>query len=354
MQSPIQTSVQFPGPVDCEATASKVGLCGESYAHTEVVRELAAVAPTDIEVLIQGETGTGKELYARFVHEGSGCSGPFVPVNCGALPDALFESEIFGHAAGAFTGATIRSDGLVTTAEHGTLFLDEVHALSPAAQVKLLRLLQEKEYRRVGDTRIRIADVRFIAATNQDLQELVKEKQFREDLFYRLSVLCVHIAPLRARPEDIDPILALFNKRYCERYKAGPIEVSASARDLLRRHDWPGNLRELENCIRRMICRHPSGIIEADDLSLSDHQSGDEDAMEPTPTSDFSDLPFQEAKRVAVDRFERTYISTALQRTRGNIAQAARLSNKHRRAFFELMRKHGILADEFRSTSKPR
>ena len=357
MHSPQRLLNVTMGCDDLEATAKRVGLLGRCLSHLTVLDELYKVGPVDIEVLISGETGTGKELYANFLHEVSGRSGGFIPVNCGAIQDSLFENEMFGHSVGAYTGANRRSDGLVAAAEGGTLFLDEVHALTPAAQVKLLRLLQEREYRCVGDTRIRIADIRVIAATNQNLRDAIREDRFREDLFHRLNVMSVQIPPLRERSEDIASMLAQFNDRFSECYGLPTIELSKSAWQRLAAYRWPGNVRELENCVRRLICLQPDSVVQPGDLLLPDQESDghddDDDAFSTSPVT-FFDRPFQEAKQDAVNRFECAYVRSALQRTGGNITHAARLSSKHRRAFFELMRKHNICVDEFKSNGKPR
>jgi two-component system, NtrC family, response regulator GlrR len=329
-----------------------VRLIGQSSAHRRLLETLCRVAPTEAEILISGPSGVGKELYARYAH---GCSrrdgGPFVPVNCGVLPDNLLENELFGHVGGAFTGARPRSDGLVAAAEKGTLFLDEVDALHPASQVKLLRFLQEKEYRRLGDNRIRRADVRVIAATNADLVSAVRNGHFREDLFFRLRVIPVVVPPLRERPEDIGPLLSEHIAHYAQAYQLPPITLTEGAVRRLRQYSWPGNVRELENCVRFLTCLQLGRPVIAHDLPLLDADDGGEtqagsDDAEPSGQS------FQKAKRDLVTHFERDYLEAALRRSDGNIAQAARASGKARRAFFELMRKHGLRADDFMSPER--
>ncbi len=321
-------------------------LIGHSEAHQRLLETLRRVAPTEAEILITGPSGVGKELYARHAHNCSLRSGrPFVPVNCGALPDGLLENEMFGHVAGAFTGARPQSDGLVAAAEGGTLFLDEIDALQPANQVKLLRFLQEKEYRRLGESRVRRADVRVIAATNADLVAAVRERRFRDDLFFRVRVIPVTVPPLRERSEDIVPLLSHYVAYYAEVYRLPPVTFTEAARTRLTRYSWPGNIRELENCVRFLTCLQLGRPVFVLDLPLLGTDSAaDEGKSEEVARSERS---FQQAKRDLVTRFERDYLEAALCRSGGNIAQAARMSGKARRAFFELMRKHALHASDF-------
>ena len=319
--------------------AERLGLIGISAAHRGLIDILAKMANADVEVLLTGPTGVGKERYAKFIHECSRRSQhEFIAINCGAIPDGLFENEMFGHTTGALTGAASRQDGLVAAAQDGTLFLDEVNSLSPLAQVKLLRLIQEREYRCLGDTRLRKADVRFLAATNENLLKAVREGRFREDLFFRLRVVHVEVPSLRERPEDIAPLLSNFIFRYADHYDLLPVRLTDTARDVLLKYDWPGNIRELENCVRSLTCQQFSRPVEADDLPLLTLD-------EKLPNRERKNLlcrPMKEAKREIVATFEREYLVAALLRAGGNIAQAARLSGKNRRDFFRLMRKYGI------------
>ena len=234
------------------------GIVGTSSAIREVYRVTRLVAPSKACVLIVGETGTGKELVARAVHDhsqrGGQKSGNYVRVNCGALTESLLESELFGHVKGAFTGAVVDRPGRFEAAHAGSIFLDEINSTSPKLQVKLLRVLQEGEYERVGDTTTRKVDTRVIAATNRDLQELVEAGQFREDLFYRLNVVPIHVPPLRERREDIPELVEFFLKRYCEQNNKPELSrVHPEALQLLVDHDWPGNVRELQNAIERAV-----------------------------------------------------------------------------------------------------
>ncbi len=317
-------------------------LIGLSASHLGLLQVLDKIAPTHAEILISGPSGVGKELYARYAHDKSArARAPFVPVNCGAVPETLFENEMFGHAAGAFTGANQHRHGLVGEAEGGSLFLDEVDALSPANQVKLLRFLQSKEYRRLGECRLRHADVRIVAAANQDLVAAVAAGRFREDLFYRLRVAPVEVPPLRDRPDDVPPLLEAYTAQFAAEYALPEIELAGETRAKLLSYPWPGNVRELVNCVQYLTCLQLGRPVRPEDLRLL---PGHDAAPRPEPER----LSFREAKREIVDDFERYYLSDALARNGGNIARAARDSGKPRRAFFELMRKHRLDAAEFR------
>jgi transcriptional regulator with GAF, ATPase, and Fis domain len=235
--------------------SSSTSLVGRSLSHLQLLHKLSKVALTDAEVLISGPTGVGKELYARYIHESRPRKqAAFVPLNCGAFLNDLFENELFGHVGGAFTGARPHSQGLAAEAEHGTLFLDEVDSLSLPCQVKLLRFIQEKEYRRLGESRIRRADVRIIAATNTDLLAAVRGGSFREDLFFRLRVVPVEVPPLCNRSDDIPLLLAEHVERYSERYRLPKVTFSEAALRRLEAYTWPGNIRELENCVKYLTC----------------------------------------------------------------------------------------------------
>jgi DNA-binding NtrC family response regulator len=330
------------------------GIIGRGEAHRKALLQLAAAAATNVEVLILGPSGVGKDMYARWIHEnGARSGGAFVPVNCGAVPVALFENELFGHVGGAFTGARTASEGLVAEAEGGTLFLDEIDALDPSAQVKLLRFLQEREYRRLGESRLRKANVRILAASNADLVQLVREARFREDLMFRVRVFPLRIAPLCDRSEDIEPLLEAFIQRCATDLGTAAIRLSASAMRHLEAYSWPGNVRELENCVRFLTSLRLGRLVEPGDLMLVG------DAHAPTYRAAAAgrpdvDMPragapqsFCDAKRELVSRFERGFVIDALRASRGNIAHAARASGKSRRVFFELMRKYGVCATDF-------
>jgi len=317
-------------------------LVGCSPAHRELLEKLSRIANTDAEILISGPTGVGKELYARFVHTTSARrNARFVPVNCGALPNELLENEFFGHIAGAFTGARPQSDGLVAEAEGGTLFLDEVDSLSLPGQIKLLRYLQDKQYRRLGETRIRKSDVRFIAATNADLVTAMREGRFREDLFFRLRVIPIEVPALRYRPEDIPVLLETYKTYYAKAYHLPEARFSEAAQKRLETYSWPGNIRELENCVKYVTCLQLVRDVEPFDLPLLNAER-EEEELEREEEEGLADQSFQDAKRELVNRFERLYLEDALRRSNGNIAHAARASGKARRSFFQLMRKHCV------------
>jgi two-component system, NtrC family, response regulator GlrR len=314
----------------------KIGLrqiIGESPLLLRQLERVPRFARCDATVLISGESGTGKEIFARALHYLSPRAGrPFVPVNCGALPDNLVESEIFGHKRGAFTGAATDQPGLIHEAEGGTLFLDEIDGLTRTAQVKLLRFLQDGEYREVGSQQLAHADVRVIAATNADCSQLVRAGSFREDLFYRLNVLSLALPALRERRGDI----VLLADHILEMHRAGangaPKKLSLAALNGLLGHSWPGNVRELENVLRRALILCDRDTIERSDLNLPDDGTTGED------------LSFQQTKSRVVQRFEHDFLETVLRAHDGNITRAARAVKKNRRAFWELLRKHGLLA----------
>lgn len=330
-------------------------LIGESKAHRSLLATINRVACTDAEVLISGATGVGKELYARHLHQISQRQGEkFVAINCGALPSDLFENELFGHVSGAFTGARPHSEGLISEAENGTLFLDEVDSLSLPCQVKLLRFLQEKEYRRLGETKLRRANIRIVAATNTNLYEATQGGLFREDLFFRLRVVPLEVPLLNQRQEDIPLLLEAFITHYANSYRLPKIQLSEEAFSCLLTYSWPGNVRELENCVKCLTCLQVSPPVKAADLPLLQPNDPvctkqalaictNQAAAIPIP-----DRPLREVKQELVNDLERKYLEKALQSSGGNITQAALASGKPRRVFFELMRKHGIRAEEFR------
>jgi DNA-binding NtrC family response regulator len=329
-------------------------IIGRGEFHRRVVAELTSAAQTDVEVLLMGPTGVGKEVYARWIHEHSPRSGGrFVPVNCGAVPVSLFENELFGHVGGAFTGAQTTTEGLVSEADRGTLFLDEIDALDSACQVKLLRFLQEREYRRLGESRLRKADVRIVSASNADLPALVRESKFREDLMFRIHVFPVRIPPLRERSEDVEPLLTEYVQRCALAFRMPPVQFTPEAKQLLEHYSWPGNARELENCVRYLTSLNLNRPVEPGDLRLFDaagNGHGPAPAAVEAPRGEASPdaQSLRDAKRCLVTTFERNYVVKALRESRGNIAQAARASGKTRRAFFELVRKYNVSANDYR------
>ncbi len=309
-------------------------IIGESPAFLDKVWCVPRFARCDATVLISGESGTGKEIFARAIHYLSPREErPFVPVNCGALPENLVESEIFGHKRGAFTGAASDQAGLICEAERGTLFLDEIDCLTPQAQVKLLRFLQDGEYRSVGSHQILRANIRVIAAANADFGHLVRSGKFREDLFYRLNVLALALPALRERPGDILLLTHDFLEKQAAIMETPPKNLSLAALNRLVGHSWPGNVRELQNVLVRAIVLCDRDSIEASDLDLPDEGPAGEDQS------------FRTMKSRVVWRFEHDFLATVLHEHQGNITRAASAVKKDRRAFWELLRKHSLLPD---------
>ena len=307
-------------------------LVGESPSFLRVIERIPLFSNADAAVMITGETGTGKDLVARALHYQSSRRGrPFVPLNCGAMPDTLVENELFGHVRGAFTDASSNEAGLLSEADGGTLFLDEVDALGPAAQVKLLRFLQTWEYRPLGSSRMRRADLRIIAATNADLPRLVAEHRFRQDLFYRLDILRLHLPPLRERPGDVALLAQRFLEKYAARHAREPLSFSAAALAKLSQHNWPGNVRELETVVQRAVLLSPGTVLQPEDLDLPGRSA--------VPGGETS---LRQIRGRAVEIAERTCLIEALAAHAGNVSQAARSVGKERRTFQRLLRKHGI------------
>ena len=307
-------------------------IIGESPAFLDKVRCIPRFARCDATVLISGESGTGKEIFARAIHYLSPRADlPFIPVNCGALPENLVESEIFGHKRGAFTGAASDQVGLIRQAEGGTLFLDEVDCLTPEAQVKLLRFLQDGEYRPVGSHQILRANIRVVAAANADFSHIVGSGKFREDLFYRLNVLALTLPALRERPGDILLLTHDFLEKQAAIAEVRSKNLSLAALNRLLSHSWPGNVRELQNVLTRAIVLSDHDSIEPSDLDLPDER----------PAA--AEQSFRAMKSRAVQRFEHDYLATVLRAHDGNITRASSAAKKNRRAFWELLRKHGLL-----------
>ncbi len=298
-----------------------------------VLEDVRKLARANAPVLIVGETGTGKELCARALHHlSSRRHGPFIPVDCAALPDHLFENELFGHVRGSFTDAHRDQKGLVALAHGGTLFLDEVDGLTQAAQGKLLRFLQDRVYRPLGSERFLTSDVTVLAATNRDLRQCVEERQFRGDLYFRLNVLSVTLSPLRERPRDIELLAQHYIRRFVKAGELTPV-LAADAAERLRSYHWPGNVRELINVMQRAVALAEEGRIEAAHLALGVPVAGKEPGREKT---------FREARTQALERFERKYIEDLLEEHDGNVTHAARAARKERRSFGRMMKKYGI------------
>ena len=316
---------------------SRDNIIGRSRSFQAVLEMANAVAPTNSTVLITGESGTGKELVARRIHEVSPrYDRPFVSINCGAFPETLLESELFGFVKGAFTGATHSKEGLFQSADGGTLFLDEIGEMSLPMQVKLLRVLQDWKVRPLGSTEERSVDVRVIAATNQDLSQMVAEKAFREDLYYRISVIPLHVPPLRERPEDV-PLLALhFLQRYSEQMSKPLRGISGEALEALSRHAWPGNVRELENAIERAVALETGQEVGWGSLPAHVSRVG-----APPSTPDL--LPGGGINlEKHIQEQEKAYLLAALKRSQGVRTKAAELLGMSYRSFRHYAKKYRI------------
>jgi DNA-binding NtrC family response regulator len=300
---------------------------GRSEAMLQVFKTAARVAASDATVLIQGESGTGKELVARAIHTASPrASGPFVAVDCGAIAEGVLESELFGHARGAFTGAQASRRGLFEEAHHGTLFLDEIGDIGPNLQARLLRALQEGTIRRVGANEPIAVDVRVVAATNRDLEAAVKQGTFRADLYYRLHVVSLRIPPLRERREDI-PLLA---EHFAQKHgRPEGAAISPAARELLVAHDWPGNVRELENVVARALALNPSGVVIPEDLPEAVRGTRHSTAP-PAGLPDVTDRP-------TLAEVERRYATQVLQETAGNKTRAAEILGIDRKTLYRIL-----------------
>ena len=317
-------------------------LIGDSPLFSQQVARVPVLARYDASVLILGETGTGKEVCAQAIHYLSErAGGPWVAVNCGAIPTELVEAELFGHVKGAYTHAHSSRAGLVREAEGGTLFLDEIDSLPYGAQAKLLRFLQEKEYRPVGSNGVMHADVRVIAATNRNPSQLVARGVFRQDLLFRLNVLTMHLPLLRERRADIPQLAVHFLRAAARQWQKSAPSLAPSALKKLLAHDWPGNVRELKNVMERAVLMSGGSALGAHDIDLD----GGASVAEVLPVGDES---FRAAKARVVENFERAYIEHLLSSNGGNVTHAARAAKKNRRAFFELMRKYKIEPGSFR------
>ncbi len=314
------------------------GIVGNSKALLRVLDQAARVAQRDATVLILGETGTGKELVARAIHHNSRRSSrPFMPINCGAIPADLVESELFGYARGAFTGALTSKSGRIESADGGTLFLDEVGELPLNTQVKLLRVLQEGEIAKLGESTPVKVDVRVIAATHRDLSAMVEDGGFREDLYYRLAVVPLKVPPLRERREDIPGLIEALLQRIRKRHSLPEIRLSPNVQQRLISYSWPGNVRQLENILERLLVLSSGDLITIDDLP--------EELISPSATSAalWPNLP---EEGLSLEEIERELISRALDKFKGNQTQAARYLDISRRTLIYRMEKHGLAAGD--------
>jgi transcriptional regulator with PAS, ATPase and Fis domain len=311
----------------CPVTGIAHGMIGQSARMLEVYRFISKVAPTDSTVLVYGESGTGKELAARAIHQNSRrADKPFIAINCAALVETLLESELFGHERGAFTGAVAQKKGKLEVADGGTVFLDELGEMSPMLQAKLLRVLEERQFERVGCTRSVHVNIRLVAATNKDLKQAVEEGSFRKDLYYRLNVVSFEMPPLRQRREDILVLANYFVTRFSEKNKRTLIGISAAARAHLMDYQWPGNVRELENVIERAIVLGSSDMILREDLPQT---VIDAESVESEPATKFSD---------AVKESKKHLILKAIERASGNYTEAAKSLGVHPNHLHRLVR----------------
>ncbi len=315
-------------------------ILGRSKVVQELHEKINKISLCDVNVLISGESGTGKELATRAIHYLSDRAGkPFIPINCSAIPDSLFENELFGHAKGAFTDAGLLQIGLVKEAEGGTLFLDEIGVISPFIQAKLLRLLEDKEYKPLGDPRPRKADIRIIAATNTDLRSLVKEGKFREDLFYRLKIVSLYIPSLRERKEDVPILVEHFINKYSKKYNKPYKEITEDTMRAFISYSWPGNIRELENVIQQIIVMSTTSVISAVNIQLP--------ISEPIAKKSKHEY-FKVAKKKVIDSFEKSYLIQLMEECQGNVVRAAKIAGKSRTGLWNLLKKYDIAPRHFR------
>ena len=335
-----EQQIQFARTFD--EMLGRIGLVVGYSKAMKIVRDLIQrAAPTDSTVIIQGESGVGKELIARALHYGSPRSAkPFIAVNCGALTETLLESEMFGHSRGSFTGAVNDKIGLVEVANTGTLFLDEVSEMSPQLQVKVLRLLEEKEYKPVGSVTTKRVDVRFITATNKDLEVAIQRNEFRKDLFYRLNVIPIHIPPLRERRDDIPILAEFFLGKYSKDMKRAGKHFAPEVKEAMMRHPWPGNIRELENAVQRSIALSDGDTITAKDLLET-----------AAPSPDLRSVAAATARAIGEEGLdldatmtdiEVGYLKRALEMAGGNYTKAAQLLKMSLRSFRYKLQKYGI------------
>ena len=331
-------------PVEDEAVLRAfdgLNMVGDSPPFLRVLKQLKRIAGCDAPVLIEGETGTGKENAARAIHEMSDRrDGPFVPVNCGAIPDDLLENELFGHEKGAYTDAKSARRGLIGQADGGTIFFDEINAFTPKGQVVMLRFLQDRIFRPLGSERSSQADVRIIAASNADLSCMVEQEKFRQDLLYRLNIMSVELPPLSRRGGDIELLADFFIDRYRRQYDQPDKHLIPDALARMREYRWPGNIRELENRLHRefLLAEGPEIPLDLPAPSADDRRRSPFERRQNL----FLNESFNEAKKKVVDAFEKRYLSWVIREARGNVTLAAEKAGKERRALGKLLKKHGV------------
>jgi DNA-binding NtrC family response regulator len=325
-----------------ETTYQFENIVGRSQAMTRIFELVRKAARSEANILVSGESGTGKELIARAIHANSPRKGEaFVPVDCASLPEQLLESELFGHERGAFTGAVKTKPGLLEVAHQGTLFLDEIAELPMSLQVKLLRTLQEREVRRVGGTKMIDVDVRLVAATNRDLREAVSAERFREDLYYRVNVISIHLPPLRERKGDVALLAQHFFRKYSQGREEPLTGISHEVITLLDGYTWPGNVRELQNVIERACALAEGPQIEVRDFP-EPLRGGGGSRSTPPPSAPTKDLPLKDAKAEWLQLFEREYLVELLNRHGGNVSQAAKVAQIDRKTIHRLINKYKL------------
>ena len=341
--------------VEREEREEEERIIGSSPKMQEIYKIVGQIAPSDVTVLLRGESGTGKELFARAIYQHSVRSNqPFLPVNCAAIPDTLLESELFGHEKGAFTGASSRRIGKLEQCHGGTIFLDEIGDMSLSTQAKLLRVLQERTFERLGGRETIKVDIRFIVATNKDLEEAILSGNFREDLYYRLNVVSIHIPPLRERKEDIRELASYFVKKFNRELKKNIAGITPAAMEKITSYAWPGNVRQLENVLKRaMVLCQGEWILEDQLLFEKGRERREPGDLAKKPIEDLLDILFEELSKVPVasqdldmiSTLERGLILRALQETRGNQVQAALLLGINRSTLRSKMDRYHLKKD---------
>ena len=321
-------------------------MIGESSTFRKTLSLIERVARYDAPVLIEGETGTGKEIAARRIHYlGARAGKPFVPINCGAIPDSLIENEFFGHRRGAYTDARGDSHGLFHLAKGGTVMLDEVDTLSQKAQVTLLRFLQDYKFRPLGASSEEVADVRIIAASNRNLGELAETGEFRRDLYYRLKLMFIELPPLRERPGDPELLAAHFLKCCCARYGDVAKRLGLCTLNWFQSYSWPGNVRELENLVYREFF-----LSDADEVNISVPANPARGTTSDQKDAEATLADYGEAKAQAIEEFDKSFLQDLMRRARGNVTVAGKLAHKERRSLGKLLKRYGIDPTEFRSS----
>ncbi|MFO0724785.1 MAG: sigma-54 dependent transcriptional regulator [Myxococcota bacterium] len=337
---------------DTVREAEGTPLIGRSPAMQALAQKIPTIAQTEASVVIYGESGTGKEVVARLIHSSSRRSEkPFVTVNCGSLPDTLLESELFGYKRGAFTDAREDTPGLVDAAYKGTLFLDEIGEVSPAVQVKLLRFLQQKEYKPLGSPKSKVADVRIIAATNRDLRQEVERGTFREDLYYRLNIVPIDLPRLRDRSSDIALLATHFLEKYNRRFTRQVVIQSPEVFRRLESYPWPGNVRELEHKIEQLVVMAVDGIIRPEEVGVGDAGTSRAPRLSAVPAARQEPLGTYKVEKTRVlAEFEKSYLSSLLSDEHGHLSRVATRAGLGRKNLWQLMQKHELRAESFKAT----